>query len=223
MQPDPEAVDPRAPKVPDRPRKGVRGWLYERIRRWWYEHPVAGTRWRKFMWKWRNPHCEVIFEGPVSIGPRCTLYMPLPATLRVGPNVQFRRGCHLELNPFSELTIGEGTIMTYNVVIQTVRKITIGKRCLIGTGCVIVDGKHNFRGDELTINEQGLDFEPLTMGDDVLVNVKATVAADVGERAVIAAHAVVTKPIPPWTLAGGLPAKPLAKLGTQKDMASQHD
>jgi len=175
------------------------------------------------MWKWRNRHGDVIFEGPVSIGPRCSLYMPWPATLRIGKNVEFRRGCHIEMNPFSELIIGEGTIFTYNVVIQTVRSITIGKRCLIGTGCSIVDGKHNFRGPEVSVEAQGMDYEPLTIGNDVLINVKATVASDVGDRAVIAAHAVVTKPVPPWTLAGGLPAKPLATFDPENDVAADRD
>lgn len=153
----------------------------------------------------------------MSIGPRCSLYVPGPATMRVGPNVEFRRGCHIELNLFSELTIGEGTRFTYNAVIQCVRSITIGKGCLIGTGTSIVDGKHAFRGQSARLEEHGLVYEPLTIGDDVLVNTKATITADVGTRAVIAAHAVVTRPIPPYTLAAGLPAKVVEHFGPKDD------
>jgi acetyltransferase-like isoleucine patch superfamily enzyme len=50
------------------------------------------------------------------------------------------------------------------------------------------------------------------VGDDVWVASKATVAADVGDRAVIGANSVVTRPIDPFTVAAGAPARVLERL-----------
>jgi acetyltransferase-like isoleucine patch superfamily enzyme len=51
----------------------------------------------------------------------------------------------------------------------------------------------------------------ITVGNDVWLGAGVIVTAGVtiGDGAVIAAGAVVTKDIPPYTIAGGIPAKPL--------------
>jgi acetyltransferase-like isoleucine patch superfamily enzyme len=40
-----------------------------------------------------------------------------------------------------------------------------------------------------------------------MITSKCTVLADVGERAIVGANSVVTKPVPAFCLAGGVPAK----------------
>ena len=61
--------------------------------------------------------------------------------------------------------------------------------------------------------EQGLDFKPLRIEDDVAVTSKCTIMADIGKRAFIGAGAVVTRPIPAYTVAVGAPARPIDYFG----------
>lgn len=61
--------------------------------------------------------------------------------------------------------------------------------------------------------EQGYDFNPLQIGDDAVITTKCTIMADVGPRAFIGANSVVTKPIPPYTIAVGVPARPIEYFG----------
>lgn len=53
----------------------------------------------------------------------------------------------------------------------------------------------------------------IVIGNDVWIGYKATVLAGVtiGDGAIIGAHAVVTKDIPPYTIAAGVPARPIRK------------
>ena len=53
----------------------------------------------------------------------------------------------------------------------------------------------------------------IIIGNDVWIGFEAVVLAGVtvGDGAVIGTRAVVTKDVPPYTIAGGIPAKPIKK------------
>jgi acetyltransferase-like isoleucine patch superfamily enzyme len=57
--------------------------------------------------------------------------------------------------------------------------------------------------------DQGYDFNPLVLEDDVTITTKCTIMASIGTRAFVGANAVVTKPVPPYVVAGGVPARVL--------------
>jgi acetyltransferase-like isoleucine patch superfamily enzyme len=139
----------------------------------------------------KHPRATLRLHRSVRFGPGFHVWMPGGrATLEIGPFVQFRRGCVIELEHDAVVRIGAGTVFTYNVVIQATVEVTIGERCLFANGASVVDSKHAFRDADLA----KLDFAPVHVGDDVWVASKATVAADVGDRAVIGSGSVVTRP-----------------------------
>ena len=90
--------------------------------------------------------------------------------------------------------------------------VTIGRGCLFAFGASVVDGNHRFRDTGKPIVAQGYDYRPITIGDDVGVMAKATVINDVGERSFVGANSVVTRPIPPYSVAGGVPAEVIQSL-----------
>jgi virginiamycin A acetyltransferase len=55
--------------------------------------------------------------------------------------------------------------------------------------------------------EQGYDFAPVRIEDDATITTKCTIMAGVGTRAFVGANAVVTKPVPPYVVAAGVPAR----------------
>jgi acetyltransferase-like isoleucine patch superfamily enzyme len=61
--------------------------------------------------------------------------------------------------------------------------------------------------------EQGYDFTPIRIADDATITTKCTIIADVGTRAFVGANSLVTRPVPAYTVAGGVPAKALDYFG----------
>jgi acetyltransferase-like isoleucine patch superfamily enzyme len=174
---------------------------------------TSAAAWRRQLLVRRNRHVRLEIPPSVHVGPGFTLVAPGEATLTLGDGVRFRHGCVVELIPGARLSIGRGTEFTYFCVVQAGVQVSIGAGCLFANGASVVESRHRFRDPTRPLLEQGLEFRPLTIGDGVWVSSKATVAADVGERAVIAAHAAVVRPIPAWTLAAGVPARPVETFG----------
>jgi acetyltransferase-like isoleucine patch superfamily enzyme len=134
------------------------------------------------------------------------------AQLIVEEGVTFRHNCLIELDHQSVVRIGAGTTITYNVVLQATKGITIGRDCLFANGASVVDSKHTFRDVVDAQGHRALTASPITIGDGVWISSKATVGADVGERSVVAANAAVVRPVEPYTLVGGTPARVLDRI-----------
>jgi acetyltransferase-like isoleucine patch superfamily enzyme len=162
----------------------------------------------------RNPHAHIEFQGPVYLGPGFSLDMPHGGTFIVGPGVQFRRGFRAEFDSAStRITIGGGSAFTYEVVIQCASSIDIGEHCVFGQSALLVDGNHRFRDLSQPMLVQGYDLRPLKIGDGAFVASKSTIIADVGERTIVGANAVVTRPLPPFCVAVGIPAEVIDYFG----------
>ena len=158
-------------------------------------------------------HCTVEFRGPVRLGPGFTLDIPDRGTFIVGAGVDFRRDFRCEISGDGRVEIGDATVFTADALIQCSTSIVIGKRCGFGQATFIVDGNHRFRDHTRHWLDQGDEFRSLTIGDGVAVNTKCTVINDIGERAVIGANSVVSKPVPPYCLAVGVPARVVEYFG----------
>ncbi|MHB1710027.1 MAG: acyltransferase [Acidimicrobiales bacterium] len=154
-------------------------------------------------------HCRVEFRGPARLGPGFELMIPDHGTMIVGVGVDFRNGFVCEISGEGRVTIGDACTFTSLALVQCSTSITIGRRCTFGQSLLLADGRHRFRDASLSVLDQGYDFSPLSIGNDVTVMSKCTIFADVGERTVVGAHSVVSRPLPPRCLAIGAPAKPV--------------
>jgi acetyltransferase-like isoleucine patch superfamily enzyme len=161
----------------------------------------------------RHPHANIVFKGPVHIGPGFSLHIPGPGTFIVGPHVAFRRDFRAEVDGDGRIEIGARSGFTYGVVLQCSTSIEIGEGCMFAQSAMIVDGSHRFRDLDRPVLEQGYDFRPIRIGDEVWVSAKCTVMADVGERSTIGANSVVSRPVPAYCVAVGAPARVIDYFG----------
>jgi acetyltransferase-like isoleucine patch superfamily enzyme len=176
--------------------------------------PRLMSRLRKRWVIWRNPAAHIQFGDGVYLGPGFHLHMPHGGTFIVGNHVEFRRGFRGELGgPTSRITIGDGCYFTYDAILSADTTIEIGQRCGIGQNCYIVDGSHRYHDLDQTFLEQGYNYRSIHIDDDAQIHSKVTVVNSIGKRAIIGANAVITKPVPPYCVAGGVPAKVLEYYG----------
>ena len=161
----------------------------------------------------RHPNATIRFGRNVYVGPGFSLFIPESGSFIVGDGVEFRRDFRAEVSGSGKITIGADTRCTYSVVMQCTTTIDIGKRCMFGQSTILLDGQHRFRDLSRPMLEQGYDFHPLRIHDDAVITTKCTIMADVGQRAFVGANSVVTKPIPPYTVCVGAPARPIDYFG----------
>jgi acetyltransferase-like isoleucine patch superfamily enzyme len=158
--------------------------------------------------KLRNPRAQISFGPGCYLGPGFSIHAPWGGTFMAGPRCEFRRGFRAELfGPESKIEMGEGCAFTYNCVVQCGGSISIGDRVIFAQASMVVDGNHRFRDLSKPMLDQGFDLRPIRIEDDVASMTKCTIFADIGTRAFIGANSVVSRDIPPYTVAVGVPAK----------------
>jgi acetyltransferase-like isoleucine patch superfamily enzyme len=181
------------------------------------------SRWRQAVIKATHLHCHVEFQGPVRLGPGFTLDIADGGVLVVGHGVDFRRGFVCEIASGGRVEIGAGTTFTSNALIQCSTSVVIGEQCAFGQSVLIVDGYHRYDDPDRHWMEQGYDYRPIRIGDGVGVSDKCTVQADIGERSMIASHSAVNRPIPPYSVAAGSPARVVRSIGSRDTAAGRGD
>lgn len=105
--------------------------------------------------------------------------------------------------------IEEDTFIGPNVCIAGPGNIRIGKQCMIASQCGIYANNHNFTDPLLPIQQQGVTRQGIVIEDDCWLGNGVTVldGVTIGKGSVIGAGAVVTKDIPPYSIAVGIPAR----------------
>lgn len=125
---------------------------------------------------------------PISIG--------TPKNIYISENVRVQNNCSFVNSP--------------------TERIYIGKYTAIGTCSVLISGNHrstvtipHFLLGASHINDKSSD---LHIGEDVWCGARAVIlsGADLGRGSIVAAGSVVNKPVPPYAVVAGVPAKIIA-------------
>ncbi len=105
------------------------------------------------------------------------------------------------------IRVGKNVFINSGCCFQDQGGIELGDGCLIGHQVVIATLNH----DPDPERREGMTPAPVTLSRNVWVGAHATIlpGVTVGEGAIIAAGAVVTKDVPAFTVVGGVPARVL--------------
>jgi acetyltransferase-like isoleucine patch superfamily enzyme len=178
-----------------------------------YRGPILMSELRKRWAIFRNPNATIRFGRHTYAGPGFSLHMPQGGTFITGDAVEFRRKFRVETGPNGRIEIGSGSYLTYDVIITCDTVIEIGERCGLGQSCYVADGSHRYRDLDVPFLQQGYDYRPIRIENDAQIHSKCTIVNSIGTRAVIGANAVVSRPIPAYCLAVGIPARPISYFG----------
>lgn len=139
-----------------------------------------------------------------------------PQGIEIGAGTIVMHGAVLHVYNFrdmerSGIKIGRDSLVGEYSVIRGQGGVTIGDRVYTSPFTQIIAVNHVFDDPNRPFVEQGITAEGIVIEDDVWLGAGAVITdgVRVGKGAVVAAGAVVTKDVPPHTVVGGVPARPI--------------
>ena len=176
-----------------------------RHRAWtpWY----LARYWRFAKFKLRNPH--VVTEGFVFLGKNVTLEARRGyGRLVIGRWVHIGSGNSIRCHEGS-LRIGDKCVFGKDNTVNGYLDIEFGAATIVADWVYVCDFDHVFDDVTVPIKDQGIVKSPVRVGPDVWLGTKVTIVrgVTVGQGCVVAANAVVTKDLPPFSVAVGVPAR----------------
>lgn len=171
-----------------------------------------------------------------ALGPGCHIdpgvSLQYPGRIRLGDGVGIGRHATLRANTDANpgIALAAGVSINDAVVINANRGfVTLGERSWLGPFCfvcgnggvtigrnVLVAGhstintvSHTTTRCDIPVNDQPVLTDPVVIEDDVWIGLNAVILQGVtlGHGCIIGAGAVVTRSIPPWSIAVGVPAR----------------
>ena len=186
----------------------------------------------------RQYYATVLRQMGANVRIGCGVKIENPQRISLGDNVCIEDGCTLIARSERGITLGDGVNLKQRVYLDTEGAdgyIEIGRCAYIGTGCclhghqgleigdhtlfaqniTITPYSHKFDDVTRTIIEQGGHTRRIVIGRDCYLGMGVCVlwSADIGDGSVIGSGSVIVKPIPPYSVAVGVPARVVRKRG----------
>ena len=110
-------------------------------------------------------------------------------------------------NGSGDVVIGHHTLVGMSNVI--IGPVTLGNHIILAQHVVMSGLNHIYEDVSRPIVDQNVRTAPIVIEDDcwIAANVVITAGVTIGKHSIIAAGAVVTKDVPPYSIAAGNPAK----------------
>ena len=167
--------------------------------KFWFNAVGKKCRIRRGLKLYGNAKC-IFIEDDVQIGARCVLeaYTEFqPASQTFTPHV----------------VIGDGCKIGTDSHISSINSVILGKHVRCGRKIFITDNAHGASQRDLLDMPPNMrplySKGPVIIEDNVWIGEYAAILPNVtiGQGSIVAAHAVVTKDVPPYSVVGGNPAK----------------
>jgi len=136
--------------------------------------------------------------------------------LEVGEHTLFEPHVWITAPGEACVRIGSQSFLNIGVMVAAHELVEIGDHCMLANGCFVTDANHRFDDPDTPVPWQGFTSRgPTRVGDNVWcgANVVITSGVTVGERCVIGANSVVTRDLPPFSIAAGVPAVVRSQVG----------
>jgi acetyltransferase-like isoleucine patch superfamily enzyme len=173
-----------------------------------------------------------------NVGIGCGVKFINPQYISLGDGVSIDDHCALLARSERGITLGEKTRLKYGVYLDTETAngyIKTGERVYLGTGCclhghlgleigddtllaqnvTLTPYSHRFDDPARPIIQQGGHTRRVVIGRDCYLGMGVCVlwSADIGDGSVVGAGSVVVDPVPPFSVAVGVPARVIRRRG----------
>jgi galactoside O-acetyltransferase len=154
-------------------------------------------------WRFRFGKCGkqlFIGTGATIVGAR---------NIELGDSFTLGASSHLGPHGNGRICIGNRVNTSHNDMISPIEgKVTIGDNVVIGPNVSLVPDNHVYSRTDIPIRDQGIAIGEIIIEDDVWIGANVVILLDVriGKGAIVAAGAVVTKNVAPYSIVAGVPA-----------------
>lgn len=126
---------------------------------------------------------------------------------KCGRALRVKKGAEISLNA----QVGHESELGTNCIIQA--NVQLGDHVIMGPDVKIYSRNHKFDRLDIPIQKQGKNYYKTKVGNDVWIgaNVIITAGCNIGDHSIIAAGAVVTNDVEPYSIVGGVPARLVKK------------
>jgi|SRR5579859_424738 len=167
-------------------------------------HPV-GRVWPLLRAKWALRRCDAVGPWPRLFG---RALVSNHGRIMIGERLLMYGGTvrgELVAAPGGIIEIGDRVFINYGVSISAHKLVKVGNRCQIGNYSLLMDNDYHQAGDKTMLGHS----KPIILEDDVWLGARVIVlkGVTIGQGAVIGAGSVVTRDIPPRSVAVGQPAR----------------
>ncbi len=157
---------------------------------------------------------KITFNGSATIEDGCFIEALSKGGIEIGNNFSLGRNSIIECTGVirelgEKLIIGQNVGIAANAFIAMRGKVEIGDDTIFGPGVSIHAENHNFKDLDRTIRLQGATRKGIKIGKNCWIGSKVIIldGVNIGDNVIIGAGAVVTKDIPDYAIAAGVPAK----------------
>ena len=183
----------------------------QKLERTWYSLRVAmSTFWTIFRF---GHFFERIGDGVRFIGtPEFDPDFRSALVVNVSRNVVFFP--RISIRGRGRLIIGDGCSINSGTIFGLTCDLRLGRNVMIADNVSFRTADHEYSNLNMPMIEQGERSRPIIIEDDVWIGANATIlrGVKIGQGAIIAAHAVVSRDVEAFEIVGGVPAK---KIGSR--------
>lgn len=130
----------------------------------------------------------------------------------IGGKIMEAHGVNINIESgatFSEyVKLGDNSGIGINCIVDN--KTSIGRNVMMARDCIINPDNHAYERLDIPMNQQGYQpHKEVIIEDDVWIGARVIImqGVHIGKGSVIAAGAVITKDVLPYSVVGGVPAK----------------
>ena len=166
---------------------------------------------------------KIVNPEYVTIGDDVTIYDDVTIIARGEGGVEIGDGCYLCERAYIDtqspeegyVKIGNKVYVGTGTTLFGHKGLEIGDNCLFAQNITLTPYSHIFDNPDDIIWNQGGHSKKVTIGNDCYIGMGVNImySGDIGEGSIIGAGSTVVKPIPPYSVAVGVPAKVIKKRG----------
>lgn len=165
------------------------------------------------MWTLKKKICFALYKLTASwlpISQRMTLAKKIRTFWAKKIIASCGKNVNIEKNALFSPELRLGDYSGVGIDCEIYGPVTIGNYVMMGPEVVIYTSGHKFDRTDVPMMQQGsTEPQPVTIGNDVWIGRRAMImpGVTIGDGCVIAAGAVVTKDVAPYSVVGGVPAR----------------